>query len=92
MVRTRKASLRRHSAIPHYRSIRLEIEEVTKREHLTDVDRSMPACPTAIELCRTAGNWTRIKDLARERNDELTCLAGLEPAPAAASSTAHRGD
>jgi hypothetical protein len=36
------------------------------------------SCPTAIQLCRMAGDYGRLKELARERNDLLSYVAAFE--------------
>jgi hypothetical protein len=45
-------------------------------EHLKD-ERDL-ACPTLMQLCRMAGDYGRLKELARERNDLLSYVAAFE--------------
>ena len=35
-------------------------------------------CPTTVQLCRMAGDYAQLKDLARERNDLLSYVAAFE--------------
>ena len=44
-------------------------------QYLKDMDPSQLACPSAIDLCREAGKWDRVKQLAREKEDALSYLA-----------------
>lgn len=63
-------------------------------EQLANVEPAMLACPTAMDLYRTAGAWHRLRDLAREREDALSYLAAIagERAEEAAPAGARRGD
>jgi hypothetical protein len=45
-------------------------------EHLKD-ERDL-TCPSPIQLCRMAGNYDRLKELAKERNDLLSYVAAFE--------------
>ena len=45
-------------------------------EHLRN-ERDL-ACPSPIQLCRMAGDYERLKELARERNDLLSYVAAFE--------------
>jgi hypothetical protein len=45
-------------------------------EHLKD-ERDL-TCPSPIQLCRMAGDYGRLKELARERNDLLSYVAAFE--------------
>jgi hypothetical protein len=47
-------------------------------EHLRN-EREL-ACPSPIQLCRMAGDYVRLKELARERNDLLSYVAAFENA------------
>ncbi len=47
-------------------------------EHLRN-EREL-ACPSPIQLCRLAGDYVRLKELARERNDLLSYVAAFEKA------------
>ncbi len=40
-------------------------------EHLRDVDANQLFCPSVFELCQTAGDYRRLRSLARERGDLL---------------------
>jgi len=40
-------------------------------EHLPDVDANQLFCPSVFELCQTAGDYRRLRSLARERGDLL---------------------
>lgn len=44
-------------------------------EHLRDVPTSQLACPSALQLCEMAGDYTRLKELARESGDLLSYAA-----------------
>ncbi|HLJ16657.1 MAG TPA: hypothetical protein VKV15_19325 [Bryobacteraceae bacterium] len=56
--------------------------------HLKDLEPSLLACPTALDLCRMAADWDRVKQLAREKNDTLSYLAAS--AQAEQHSPSHR--
>ena len=45
-------------------------------EYLRD-ERDL-ACPTTVQLCRMAGDFEKLKELARERNDLLSYVAAFE--------------
>ena len=47
-------------------------------EHLRN-EREL-ACPSPIQLCRLAGDYGRLKELAREKNDLLSYVAAFEKA------------
>jgi hypothetical protein len=47
-------------------------------EHLRD-EREL-SCPSTVQLCRLAGDYARLKTLARERNDLLSYVAAFEGA------------
>ncbi len=40
-------------------------------EHLRDVEPNQLLCPSVFELCQAAGDYTRLRSLARERGDLL---------------------
>jgi hypothetical protein len=40
-------------------------------EHLRDVDPNQVFCPSVFELCQAAGDYSRLRSLARERGDLL---------------------
>ncbi|MBI3695162.1 MAG: hypothetical protein HY238_10040 [Acidobacteria bacterium] len=44
-------------------------------EHLRDADPSQLACPSALQLCQLAGDFTRLRKLAQERGDLLSFTA-----------------
>jgi hypothetical protein len=45
-------------------------------EHLRDADFSQLACPSVVQLCELAGDYERLKQVARERGDLLSFAAG----------------
>ena len=50
-------------------------------EHLKDADPQFLACPNVLQLCWIAGDYQRLAELARERNDLLSFAAAtLQPA------------
>jgi hypothetical protein len=51
-----------------------EAVEVFER-YLANTDPAYLMCPTLVELCRMAGDWERIRSLARDRGDLLTFAA-----------------
>ncbi len=44
-------------------------------EHLQDADPQFLACPNVLQLCQIAGDYRRLAELARERNDLLSFAA-----------------
>ena len=44
-------------------------------EHLMDADPQFLACPNVLQLCQIAGDYGRLAQLARERNDLLSFAA-----------------
>lgn len=44
-------------------------------EHLKDADPQFLACPNVLQLCQIAGDYSRLAELARERNDLLSFAA-----------------
>jgi hypothetical protein len=51
------------------------------QQYLRDVEASRLACPTVFQLCQAAGDFTRLKELAQEREDLLSFAAGLLQQP-----------
>ena len=45
------------------------------REHLTSADPAYLRCPTALQLCQSAGDFTTLKQIAKERGDVLSFAA-----------------
>jgi hypothetical protein len=45
-------------------------------EHLRDADPAGLTCPSAFQLCQLAGDYSRLRELARERGDLLYFAAG----------------
>jgi hypothetical protein len=45
-------------------------------EHLDGVPAAQLGCPTMMQLCQMAGDWSQLKRLARERGDVLSFAAG----------------
>ncbi len=45
-------------------------------EHLADADPAQLTCPSVMQLCQTAGDWERLRKIARERGDLLSFAAG----------------
>jgi hypothetical protein len=46
------------------------------REHLRDIEASQLQCPSIFQLCQMAGDYARLKEVARERGDLLHFAAG----------------
>jgi hypothetical protein len=47
------------------------------RRHLTEVGPEDPSCPNLAQLCEMAGDFEQLKQVATERADPLTYIAGL---------------
>jgi len=45
-------------------------------QHLRDADPQYLSCPNLTQLCQIAGDYERLRNVARERNDVLSYLAG----------------
>jgi hypothetical protein len=45
-------------------------------EHLRDADPTQLFCPSVFQLCQMAGDYSRLRELARERGDLLHFTAG----------------
>ena len=45
-------------------------------EHLRETPRSQLVCPSVLELCQLAGDYSRLKELARDQDDVLGFAAG----------------
>ncbi len=50
-------------------------------EHLRDADPARLGCPSVFELCQAAGDFTRLRELARQRGDLLHFAAGALAQP-----------
>ena len=47
------------------------------RQHLTNVDERQLSCPGVTELCRRTGDFQALAEIARERGDPVSFVAGL---------------
>jgi hypothetical protein len=45
-------------------------------EHLRDADPASLSCPSVFQLCQLAGDYSRLREVARERGDLLSFAAG----------------
>jgi hypothetical protein len=46
-------------------------------EHLHQLDPTQLACPSILQLCQLAGDYTQLMKLAREQGDLLSFAAGM---------------